>query len=341
MQTERTISQLITLTTILLIVTPISGCYTTPEPGKVSPQIVTNGAPLSQGLGKVGINLGATEVILQTPTSEALLTKQVWNHFAQGNTVAAAAATDLYLKIVSPVVFLLSSGCGGSYPSCRSETAIVSGLGIVAVGSGGFAVGAVAGAVNGMIETLKGEYSTSAANAVEEMLLHSVGKYNDELKWVIMASARHMLFEYIGQQGVARAIEELEKTALVRVIPPQMDQGKELQSSGSQRWLEDSDSLLDARIREVTLTDEKGWFNSKLRLRVRIETNLYRTDDARLIDKRDYTCVSIPRTYQYWSLDSHKNIRDELVECNQLVGGQIATDLLGATMRNDPGRKAQ
>lgn len=120
-----------------------------------------------------------------------------------------------------------------------------------------------------------------------------------------------------------------------------MDQGKELQPADSQPWLEDSDSLLDARIREVILTDEKGWFNSKLRLRVRVETNLYRTDDAALIDKRDYTCVSIPRTYQYWSLDSFKNIREELVECNQLLGQHIANDLLGATMRNDPSRKAQ
>lgn len=317
------------------MVTLLCGCYTTPESGKVSPQIVTSGAPLSHGLGKVGINLAATEVTLQTPTSEAILKKQFWNHFAQGNT----AATDLYWKIVSPVMFLLSrlSGCGGSSPSCGSETTVVSVLGIVAVGSGGFAVGAV----NGIVETLKGEYSASAANELEEMLLHAIGKYNDELKWVIMASARNMLFQYIGQQGVARAIAELEKTALVRVIPPQMDQGKELQPADSQPWLEDSDSLLDARIREVILTDEKGWFNSKLRLRVRVETNLYRTDDAALIDKRDYTCVSIPRTYQYWSLDSFKNIREELVECNQLLGQHIANDLLGATMRNDPGRKAQ
>lgn len=158
------------------MVTLLCGCYTTPELEKVSPQIVTNGSPLSQGLGKVGINFVATEVTLQTPTSEALLKRQFWNHFAQGNT----AATDLYWKIVSPLMFLLSrlSGCGGSYPSCRSETTVVSVLGIVAVGSGGFAVGAV----NGIVETLKGEYSASAANELEEMLLHAIGKYNDELK---------------------------------------------------------------------------------------------------------------------------------------------------------------
>jgi len=330
MRRKRAIPQPGTLVLLVLIVIPLCGCYTTPELGKVSPQIVTTGAPLSQGLGKVGISLATTEVLLQTPTSEALLKKQFWNHFAHGNT----AATDLYWKIVSPVVFLFS-GCSSQH--CRSETAIVGVVGLLAAGSGGFAVGAV----NGIVETWKGEYSTSAANELKDMLFHTVGKSNDELKWVIMASARHMLFEYIGQQGVARAIAELEKTALVRVIPPQMDQSKELQPSGSPPWLENSDSLLDARIQEVTLIDDMGWFNSKLRLRVRVETNLYRTDDATLIDKRDYTCVGIPRTYKYWSLDSYRNIREELIECNQLLGQHIANDLLGATMRHDPGRKAQ
>lgn len=329
---KKTIPQFVAVALVVLMLTSLCGCFTTPEVGKVSPQIVTNGTPLASGLGKVGINLATTAVTLQTPTSEALLKKQFWNHFAQGNT----AATDLYWKIVSPVVFLLS-GCSGSYPHCRSETAIVGVLGILAAGSGGFAVGAV----NGIVETWKGDYSASAANELEEMLLHAVGKSNDELKWVIMASARHMLFEYMGHKGVARAIAELEKTALVQVIPPQMDHGKELQSSGSQPWLEDSDSLLDARIREVTLTDEMGWFNSKLRLRVRVETSMYRTDDASLIDKRDYTCVSIPRTYEYWVLESYKNVREELAECNQLLGRQIANDLLGVSLRNNPGRKAQ
>ncbi|OQW30495.1 MAG: hypothetical protein A4E19_09275 [Nitrospira sp. SG-bin1] len=332
MHRKRTIiSQSVTLLVLVLMLAPLFGCFTIPEVRKVSPQIVTNGSPLSQRLGKVGINLAATEITLQTPTSEALLKKQFWNHFAQGNT----DATDLYWKIVSPFVILLS-GCAGSGAHCSSGTAIVSALGILAASSGGLAVGTV----NGIIETWKGDYSASAANELEDMLLHTVGKSNDELKSAIMASSRDMLSEYIGRQGEARAIEDLERTALVRVIPPpQMDQDKELGPSGSQPWLEGSDSLLDVRIREVTFADNKGWFNSKLRLRVRVETSMYRTGDATLIDKREYTCVSIPRTYQHWSLDSYKNIREELVECNQLLGQHIANDLLGAGMRNDPGRK--
>lgn len=327
------IPQSFTLVVLVLMLTLLYGCFTMPEVKKISPQIVTNGAPLPQGLGKVGINLASTEITLQTPTSEALLKKQFWNHFAQGNT----DATDLYWKIVSPFVLLLS-GCAGSGAHCSSGTQTVSALGILAASSGGFAVGAA----NGLLETWKGDYSASAANELEDMLLHTVGKSNDELKSAIMASSQDMLFEYIGRQGEARPIEDLERTALVRVIPPpQMDQDKDLGPSGSQPWLEGSESLLDARIREVTFADDKEWFNSKLQLRVRVETSMYRTKDATLIDKRDYICVSIPQTYKYWALDSYKNIREELVECNQLLGQHIANDLLGASMQNDPGRKAQ
>ena len=318
---------------LVLMLTLLYGCFTMPEVRKVSPQIVSNGAPLSQGLGKVGINLASTEITLQTPTSEALLKKQFWNHFAQGNT----DATDLYWKIVSPFVILLS-GCAGSGAHCSSGTAIVSALGMLAASSGGFAIGTA----NGIIETWKGDYSASADNELEDMLLHTVGKSNDELKSAIMASSRDMLFEYIGRQGKAMAIEDLERTALVRVIPrPQMDQAKELGPSGLHPWLEGSDSLLDARVREVRFTDDKEWFNSKLRLRVRVETSMYRTNDATLIDKRDYICISNPQTYKYWVVDLYRNIREELVECNQLLGQHIANDLLGASMRNDPGRKGQ
>lgn len=60
-----------------------------------------------------------------------------------------------------------------------------------------------------------------------------------------------------------------------------------------------------------------------------------------LVDERTYECESVPHTYKYWAIDSYKHIREEIVECNQLLGQQIATDLLGASMRNDPGRKAQ
>lgn len=332
----KAIRQPVTLLVLVLMMTSLSGCVTAPEPEKVSPKIVTTGIPLSQGLGKIGLNVAAIDITLQTPTSEAIQKKQFWNHFARGNT----AGLDLYWKIVSPFAILLGGYCTGSGTGCSSGTATIKVLGFMAAASGGFAVGATTGIFNGIIETWKGNYSTSATE-LEEMLLYTVGKSNDELKTAIMAASRRLLFEYMGQQGVARAIAELEKTALVGVSPPQMDQGNELQPSDSRRWLENSDSLLDARIREVTLHDDMEWFNSKLQLRVRVETNLYRTDDATLIDKRDYTCVSIPRTFQYWSLDSYSKVREELVECNQLLGQQIANDLLGASLRNDPGRKAQ
>ena len=199
MHRKRITPQPVTLLALVLMETPLSGCLTTPESEKVFPKIVTTGIPLSQGLGKIGLNVAATDITLQTPTSEAILKKEFWNHFARGNL----AGIDLYWKIVSPFAILLS-GCTGSGTGCSSGTATITVLGFMAAASGGFAVGAV----NGIVEALKGEYSTSAANELEEMLLHTVGKSNNELKTVIMASSRSLLFEYLGQQRLARAVAE-------------------------------------------------------------------------------------------------------------------------------------
>lgn len=332
MRRKRTISQPVTLILLVLMLVSLCGCFTTPELGKVSPQIVTSGAPLSQGLGKVGINLATTEVTLQTPTSGAILKKQFWKSFAQGNT----AATDLYWKIVSPVAVLLS-GCGSSYPSCSSDAVTLSNLVILAALGGSMTVGTV----SGIVEAAQAKYSWLAEGELEQAVSKAVTKANDEIRNAIIASSKSLLFQYMRQHGEGKAVAALDENPIVEIMPPDQGRDRGLDLLSVPMGQEGINSVIDVGIREVTLTDGIGWFNSKFQLRVRVETNLYRTGDASLIDKRDYTCVSIPRTYQYWSVDSYKNIREELVECNQLLGQHVANDLLGATMRNDPGRKAQ
>lgn len=338
MRTKRTITQPGTLVGIVVMVMFISGCFTTPESQKVSPKIVTNGIPLAHGLGRIGINLASTEVTLQTPTSGALLKKQLWQSFAQGN----AEGAEKYWKAIKPVgsflVFLMGA-CTGSrlVTPCDSKTAMVDLLAMSAIVAGSVTTGTV----TGMVEAASTKYSESTAGDLRQALVQAVAKANDELKNAIISSSRSILFQYMRQYGEGKAVTALDANSIAEVILPQMSWGEGLESLSTPMGLEGLDSIIDATIRNVTFADDSGWFNSKLQLRIGVETSIYRRNGAGLIDERTYECVSVPHAYEYWALDSYKHIREEMVECNQLFGQQIANDLLGASIRVHSGVQAQ
>jgi hypothetical protein len=337
MQTKRTILQPVTLVLLVVMLSHLYGCFTTPELEKTSPKIVSNGPPLSRDLGKVGINLATTEVTLQTPTSGALLKKQFWQSFVQGN----AEGTEKYWKAIKPIgpfVFWMGT-CSSSRRviPCESKTAMVDFLAMSAIVAGSVTMGTV----NGMVEAVSTKYSESTAHDLEQALFQAVAKANDELRNTIVASSRNILFQYMRQYGEGKAVTALDGSSITEVILPQMSRDEGLAPPSVPIGLEGIDSIIDARIRNVTFADTSGWFNSKLQLRIGVGTSIYRRNGAVLVDERTYECVSVPRTYRYWGLDSYKHIREEMVECNQLLGQQIANDLLGASMRTHPGIQAQ
>lgn len=211
-------------------------------------------------LGKVGINLATTEVTLQTPTSGALLKKQFWQNFAQGNT----EGTEKYWKAIKPIgpfVFWMGA-CGGSrrVTPCEGKTAMVDFLAMSAIVAGSV----TAGTVNGMVEAASIKYSDSTADDLKQALFQAVAKANNELRNAIVASSRNILFQYMRQYGEGKAFTALDANSITEVLLPQIGRDEGLEPSSEPVGLEGIDSIIDVRIRNVTFADNSGWFNLKL-----------------------------------------------------------------------------
>lgn len=316
------------LATIFLIVTTGYGCATKPESEGIPPLVFSNKPPLTRVLGKVDVNLSTTEITFEGLTAGELFIEDVWNKSAQGGLIGMG----MYWKTIQPLA-LLMNGCTGKPRRCRNSTAMISSLALLAMVAAAIPAGIVGGVVGGT----QARYSESLANDLKQSLIDAVAKSNDELRSAIVSSSRALVFRNTreqvgGQSWTTQAFSNLNMNSVVEIRPRSIRPIIGVDSRDQPDKTEEVDSVIDARISEVTITGDDAWGTSNLKLLVRAGVNTYRADDSLLLDERRYECVSVPRSVKFWSRDSYRNVRGEIVECNQLLGRQIARDLLMPTV---------
>jgi hypothetical protein len=297
------------------------GCATKLESERIPPEVFSSKAPFSRVLGRVGVNLSATEITLGAPTTGELFKKELWIKIIQGGLTGL----QMYDRVIQPIALFV--------PSCR-EPKILCGSRTVVVGS----LALVAMAVGGVVGGVQTKYSESLAKDLEQSLLQAVAKSNDELRVSIVSASRALVFQNTrervgGQDWAIHAFSVLDTNPIVEFPPRGVQSSIGVHSFDQQPEKDRIDSVLDARVQGVLFTDDDVWFSSKLVLRVRVEARLYRADDSLLLDARNYECVSVPRSLRFWSIESYTHVREEIFACNQLLGRKIADELLMATIQ--------
>lgn len=305
------------------LVIQLAGCEALREIEGVPPVVFADVSPLSRQLGRVGIVRQGPEISIDALTDSQLFRKEAWNKIAQG----ALTGLQWFNRELQPMS-IVAIGCLDSKKQCRETKIVVGSLALVAMAVGGVAGGSSA------------EYSDNLVREMKGSLLQEVRDVNDHLQSTILADANARVFDRA--YGVNRsddwakhAFAALEAKPFIEVNNRRAAAEKSGDTVGTPDGL-DIESVLDATVVQIHFTDDEAWLSPKVELRVEAMTRITLAKDGKPVDERRYECVSVPRSIRYWSTDSYRHVRDEITFCTHLLGRQIASELLEASIGARP-----
>lgn len=299
----------------------LNGCATIRDTEGIPPVVFADEGPFTKKPGKIGILHKDLEARTAVLTNGQLFRKEMWSKIAHGSNQSFA----WYEQTFRPMEFVAKE-CRKSDEKCRDAQIAVGAFALVAM------------AVGGVVGGLDAEYSETLEEDFKEALVRQVQGVNDQLQKSILPSASALIFEqareHDGSGDWARqAFTALESKPLV-----------DMASSGAHMYpgtidtpvlSQDSDigSFLQATITRIHFTDDDQWFSSGVELRVEAVAHVTTSNEAMGSEERQYECVSVPRPIKYWSFESYRHVREEIDRCSQQLGRQIASDLLGTSIR--------
>jgi hypothetical protein len=279
----------------------------------IPPEVFHEQPPFLRQLGTVGIELGSTQIRIQSPTAGELFKKEVWNRIAQGGLIGL----EIYRNEANAVDYLLMA-CGHPKQKCKETAIVVGSLALVAM------------AIGGIVGGVQAEYSSTMEADLSASLVKAVTQANEELRTALLSNSRSMAFREIRNRN-ANSNWAVQAFALLDTYPIRalFNSSPKEQSSID---VTVPDSIIDARIISVVFSDDQAWLSSDIELHMEAVATTY-TRDGTTLDKRTYQCRSAPRPHRYWAQDSYGPVRTEIVACNELLGRQMAQDLLDATVQ--------
>lgn len=305
---------------IICITLLFGGCSAIHGTEGIPPVVFTDEGPLTRVPGKIGVLHQDLEVNTAVLTNGQLFKKEIWSKMAQGSSASFA----WYQQTFHPMEFV-NKECGKSNNRCRDAQVAVGALALVAM------------AVGGVVGGLDAEYSEALEGDLKEGLVQQVQGVSDQLQKSILPSANALLFEQAresdkSESWTRQAFAALESRPLIDMLAPGDHMKEAPGDMPSPPQENDLGSFLQASITRIHFTDDDRWLSSGVELRVEALARVTAVSAA-VSDEKQYECVSVPRPLRFWTVDSYRHVREEILFCAHLLGRQIAGDLLGVSIR--------